>query len=288
VDVFEWTVPGAVTADDVVRRGTRIGTVRVNAPKDPDEPEPAAEDPAREGVEQDTVATVTDPLAADADAQGGYRAYVAVGFNGRGRRGMLSPRVSLPLVPLPPPPGEPRVSYDEKAITVTWPPAAPADGTTFTYTVYRPDPVALLTPTPVRNAQFVDESIEWDAERCYEVRTVATVEGVRIESLPSAPHCVTLQDTFAPKKPEGLVGVGSESAISLIWTANTEVDLAGYVVLRAIEPATQLTPVTPAPIADTNYRDTVPAGSRVTYAVLAVDKAGNRSAPSDRITETAR
>ena len=34
--------------------------------------------------------------------------------------------------------------------------------------------------------------------------------------------------------------------------------------------------------------DTVPSGARVTYAVQAVDKAGNRSRPSASIAETAR
>jgi len=46
--------------------------------------------------------------------------------------------------------------------------------------------------------------------------------------------------------------------------------------------------VTPAPISDTNFRDTVPPDSRVTYAIQAVDAAGNRSTPSERVTETAR
>ena len=91
------------------------------------------------------------------------------------------------------------------------------------------------------------------------------------------------------RAPQGLVGVGSEGAISLIWTANSEPDLAGYIVIRAIEPATELTGRSPPrPIQDTNFRDTVPTGARATYAVQAVDKAGNHSAPSNQIAETAR
>jgi hypothetical protein len=182
------------------------------------------------------------------------------------------------------------VTYDEKAITVSWTEvAAVSEGDTFAYSVYRPDPeAAALTATPVRELQFVDNSIEWETERCYQVRTVATVEGVRIESEASPAHCVTLHDTFAPARPEGLVGVGSEGAVSLIWTANREPDLAGYIVLRAIAPATEMTPVTASPITDTNFRDVVPSGSRVTYAVEAVDKVGNRSDASNPIAETAR
>ena len=105
---------------------------------------------------------------------------------------------------------------------------------------------------------------------------------------PSPGHCVTLHDTFAPAAPQGLVSVGSEGTISLIWNANSEPDLAGYLVLRAVEPATDLRPVTDAPITDTNFRDTVPAGARATYAIQAVDRAGNRSQPSTPVVETAR
>jgi hypothetical protein len=156
--------------------------------------------------------------------------------------------------------------------------------------VYTPDPDApALTTAPVGEPQYVDPSaIEWETERCYEVRTAVTVEGARIESAASPSRCVTLHDTFAPASPEGLVSVASAGAISLIWTPNREPDLGGYVVLRAVAPATELTPVTPTAMPDTNFRDTVPAGARVTYAVLSVDKAGNRSAPSTPVVETAR
>ena len=131
-------------------------------------------------------------------------------------------------------------------------------------------------------------ALDWDKERCYEVRSVATVEGARIESAASPSRCVTFHDTFPPAAPEGLVSVGSEGSVSLIWTPNRESDLAGYIVMRAVAPSAELTPITSAPIPDTNFRDTVPSGSRVTYAVVAVDKSGNRSAPSERITETSR
>jgi len=46
--------------------------------------------------------------------------------------------------------------------------------------------------------------------------------------------------------------------------------------------------VTPAPIHETSFQDRGQPGVRYTYAVQAVDKAGNLSAPSDRVEETAR
>lgn len=285
VDVYAWTVPGPVVADEVVRRGARIGSVPINEP--PDDDEPAEERPRKEGTaDQDAVAAVQDTL--QPGASDSYRAYVAVGVNRRGRRGALSDRIAVPLVAPPPAPAQPRVTYTEDAITIAWSLVSPRDGDpALAYGVYRPDGTA-LSAAPVRETSFTDKAIEWGTERCYEVRSVSIVEGARVESAASPQQCVTLRDTFAPARPEGLVGVGSVGAISLIWTANKEPDLGGYVVLRAVAPATALTPVTPEPIAETNFRDTVPAGATVSYAVIAVDKAGNRSAPSERIVESAR
>jgi hypothetical protein len=129
--------------------------------------------------------------------------------------------------------------------------------------------------------------MEWGAERCYEVRAVETVSGVAVESQPSPPACVTLTDTFPPPVPAGLTAVGTAGAINLIWEASAAPDLAGYRVLRG-ESADRLAPVTPEPIRDTSFRDELPAGERRVYAVEAVDQAGNASAPSATVEETAR
>jgi hypothetical protein len=289
IDIYASTAPEPVGADDVVRSGTPIGTLRVNPPPDPDAPPPERNAPPRIGLDQRATATFTETLPADVDPSA-YRAYVAVGVNTRGRRGALSPRLAVPLVPPPPPPSAPRVDYDEKAMTVRWSAVTGTDeDSELAYAVYTPGPDgAQLTAEPVTELEFADDKIVWDQERCFDVRSVRTIDDVRIESEPSPSTCVTPHDTFPPAAPQGLVAVGSEGAVSLIWTANDEGDLAGYVVLRAIEPQTDLVQVTPGPITDTNYRDTVPGGSRATYAVQAIDKAGNRSEPSAPVTESAR
>jgi hypothetical protein len=289
LDIYAWTVPAPVSAEDVVRRGTRVGSLPVNAPPDPDESEPSTPRPTGTGLEQNAVVTFMETLPSDLDP-GAYRTYVAVGINMRGRRGALSPRIAVPLVAPPSAPDAPRIEYSEKAITVSWPPVTvEGDDRTIAYVVYTPGPDGVqVTSSPVSSPEFADESIEWDKERCYEVRSVETVEDVRIESAASPSACITPHDHFAPAPPEGLVAVGSEAAVSLIWTANSEPDLAGYIVLRAVEPSTELVPITPAPITDSNFRDSLAAGSRAAYAVQAVDKTGNRSEPSTRVTESAR
>jgi hypothetical protein len=301
IDVYAAVTPEPLGAEQVVREGTRVATLPINKPPDPDEPpaetrapdstpatapDATAQRPA--ALDQNAVAHVSDPLPGDADPSA-YRTYVAVGFNARGRRGALSTAAAVPLAPPPPAPAQPRIEYDEKAITLSWPEVSGAEDQTVAYSVYTAGPDgAPLTPEPIGEPQFADEQITWDQERCYEVRSAVTINEVRIESEPSTSACVTPHDTFAPAAPEGLVGVGAEGAVSLIWTANSEPDLAGYLVLRAVEPETVLAPLTPEPIADTNFRDTLPSGSRATYAVVAVDKAGNRSEPSSRITESSR
>lgn len=289
VDIYAWTVPAPVDAAEVLRRGVRVGSVAVNRPPDPDKPADTTEKAPATGVDQDAVATVSDTLAPVADAMS-YRTYVAVGVSARGRRGSLSARVAVPLTALPPAPTGAAVTYTEKAIAVTWDRAVAAEGApAFRYVVRKAgDTGPALTRGPVEDVRYSDTPIVWNTEKCFEVRTVAVVEGVRLESAPTAPLCVTPKDTFAPNAPDGLVGVGAEGAISLIWTANTEADLGGYVVLRAEAPSTTLVPITPTPIPDTNFRDTVPAGARMTYAVQAVDKAGNVSDRSTPVTESAR
>jgi len=77
----------------------------------------------------------------------------------------------------------------------------------------------------------------------------------------------------------------------LIWDANTEPDLAGYIVLRGEAPGDTLQAITKEPVTSTRYRDeSVRPGTRYVYAVVAVDRAvpQNVSAPSDRVEETAR
>ena len=77
--------------------------------------------------------------------------------------------------------------------------------------------------------------------------------------------------------------------VSLIWDANREADLAGYIVLRAEVPDGTFAPLTPDPITDSTFNDTTARpGVRYAYVVVAVDTAKNRSAPSNRVEEGAR
>jgi hypothetical protein len=337
VDVYGFTGPETVTDAQLLKRGTRIDTVPVRPPAPPEEetadqipPAASAGAGAVQGetvrLEETLTASQLVPVVLDengprgrsATATGGpmlgvppavpARTYVSVGINMHGRRGALSKRVAVPLVPPPAAPTALSVSYTEQAVNLTW--AAPvhevvSEGGVLPSTPLGPKPPAIaynvyetggtpggpgetrLTSSPVAGQDFSDARIAWGVRRCYAVRTVETLDALSLESVATPPVCVTLTDTFPPAAPTGLTAVPSERAISLIWQANAEKDLAGYVVLRGV-PGGDLTPLTPAPIQGTTYRDEVEPGVRYVYAVRAVDKAGNQSPPSSRVEEVAR
>jgi hypothetical protein len=230
------------------------------------------------------------------------RTYVGVGISTRGRKGPMSKRVSVPLVPPPPPPSEPKVTYDETTITVTWAPIADAstDGAgdnvlpstplgvirpALAYNVY--EGTAKLTKAPLPQPLFADSRLTWGEKRCYVVRTVEKLDNAMIESAASPEKCETPTDTFAPAVPKALQAVASVGAVTLIWEPNTERDLAGYIVMRGASEG-DLQPMMQSPITATTFKDDLVPGTRHVYAVRAVDKAGNMSAPSNRVEETAR
>ena len=253
------------------------------------------------------------------------RSYVAFGISSRGREGRPSGMESIPLVGPPPPPAAPTVEYTESSIRVAWEAPdtlrlpvqdddydfgddftePPLDSTPIVewgepseYVVY--DVAGLgAAPTvrperlrsPQRTESHSDTEVVFGETRCYAVRVLDAVGDLEIEGPESPATCVVLTDTFAPGPPSGVIAVADDEAISLVWDANRESDLAGYLVLRANAPDATLQPLTPEPIERTTYRDArVVPGQRYTYAVQAVDTAvpPNVSPPSTPIAETAR
>jgi hypothetical protein len=307
VEVYALTGPATVSAADVLRQGTKVASIAVKAPRDPnatfdpgdpDQFEADVEPPEGVGLDQGAVAHVQEALTvpdvpAAAPATATVRSYVGVGITTRGRRGPSSGRVAVPLVPSPSPPSPPEVTYTETAVTVKWSalPALPeSPSLKVAYSVYEAEGASqtLLTKPPIAETQYTDTRLTWGATRCYAVRSVETVDALSVESEATPPSCVTLADRFPPAAPKGLQAVASEGVINLIWDANSETDLDGYILLRAVSPGDELAPVTPSLIRETAFQDPVPAGVRYVYALKAVDKAGNASQASERIEETAR
>ena len=163
IDVYGFTGPAAVSDDQLLKLGTRVASLPIKAPRDPDatdecdEPDESPEEPDLEsqGLDQGAVAQLEDPLtqaafqaiplprdrhkpAASSDAAVvtgplvgppaavPRRIYVAVGVNKNGRRRSFSKRLLVPLVSVPSPPSTPQISYDENAVTLTWTPSTSA------------------------------------------------------------------------------------------------------------------------------------------------------------------
>jgi hypothetical protein len=334
IDIFAINGPTATLSDlDLIKRGTRVASVPVKSPRNPNEtveagePADVLEPPEGKGLDQGAVSTVAESITAsllrpsDADASqraapqdavpllgpsqaASVRTYIGVGVDRRGRLGRFSKRITVPLALAPPQPSRPTISYDESKITVRWsPPASDQPATSAgllpsrpfgsssavaAYHVYDSMTGARLTTAPVSALEYEDARIEWGATRCYAVRAVEAAGGSTLESEASEPRCEELVDTFPPAAPKGLNAVASDGAINLIWETNTEPDLAGYYVLRGPSPA-HLERMTEMPIPDASFLDSgVQRGVRFVYAVVAVDKAGNQSAPSHPVEETAR
>lgn len=285
VEVYALNGPAVIAAAEVVNRGRLIRSWPVNPPEDPDAPPDTPKPTVPGGVDQGATAEFEEPIREIPGEE--VRAYAAIGISRRGRRGPVSRTGLASLAAAPAPPAPVSVRYTDKVITVEWP--APESSTATAFNVYEvKDPETRLTSDPLDARVFEDTRVEWDVERCYVVRSVATAEGLRIESAGSPPACVTFKDTFPPSAPTGLQTVPEAGAVSLIWNAVDDPNLAGYLVLRAIAPSTDLVAITNSPITETTFRDTVGGGQRVTYAVQAVDKSGNVSPASERREETPR
>ena len=249
-------------------------------------PEPKPPDPA--------AAPTTAPAAPAAPAAFPLprRIYVIRGVARGGRPGAPTTRIELPIADPPPPPGAVTATFTESAVKLSWiaPVVDPAAKAGPTFNVYLPDGATPLNPAPLTVPEFERQGAVFGTEQCYVVRTVLMVGAVALESSPSD-VCTTPVDKFPPAAPKGLSAVAGTGVISLIWDANTEQDLAGYLVLRGEAPGDTLQPLMPAPIRETTFRDTTAKpGVRYVYAIVAVDGANppNTSAQSPRVEETAR
>ena len=278
------------------------------APADVFEDLGAAAQAARPAARDEHRPADGDPLLGPS-CQVPTRTYLAVGISVQGRRGQLSRQASVPLAAAPAALPQPAVKYDERGVTVAWQSgAAPAPGEPagarltsrpigcsspevgyHVYEVAAAQTETRLTEQPLAAPPFVDQRITWGTERCYTVRAVRSIGALSVESEPAPPVCEKLTDKFPPAPPKGLVAVASEGAINLIWDANTETDLAGYLVLRAPASTREFATVTQDPVRDTTFTDKVQAGAPFIYVVQAVDANGNRSASSpESPAETAR
>jgi hypothetical protein len=152
-------------------------------------------------------------------------------------------------------------------------------------------PPALRTPLvkigESASLRFSDANAEYGRSYVYSVRSVLDYSGAMIESADSNFLTIVPSDTFPPAAPRGLIGIavpassGVSVHVDLSWAVSSEPDLAGYRLYRSEEAGVLGTPLGKELLLTPAFRDmNVVSGRRYYYAVTAMDRSGNESAPS--------
>jgi len=136
-----------------------------------------------------------------------------------------------------------------------------------------------LNSTPTAADSFVDGSAPYNQPLVYTVRAVLA-KNTKVEGLPAEELPVIYRDVYPPPAPTQLEALSEAARVRLVWSPVMAGDLAGYLVFRSDSGGPSVL-LTAQPVTDPFYTDdAVAAGKRYRYTVVAVDWAGNRSAPS--------
>lgn len=191
----------------------------------------------------------------------------------------------------------------EDSITISWrPPAANIDGSTpvnlLGYNVYRMDESQSepnqvpINAALVSGTEYADKSFQFGNNYRYIVRAVSLgTGGAQVESLNSNSVEVAARDVFPPAPPErpSIAPDPSFGRLAIFFAANKEPDVAGYNIYRATDPnqPKPWTKLNQTLLTRTTYQDErVESGKTYYYYIVAVDKTGNESRPSEVGSET--
>jgi len=108
---------------------------------------------------------------------------------------------------------------------------------------------------------------------------VSAVDYYGFESTQSEKLDVPVGDVVPPDPPQGLVASATGSDIELQWLPNSENDLAGYYIYRAVDQG--WAKISSVPATETTYTDTNLRNGTHTYRITAFDTVGNESEPSN-------
>ena len=262
--VIQFTVPQKTTEGLVLKEppelDLRIGPTLAEAKRLPDVPN----------------GTPSVRYEAPAAEWSGKSVVIAVkAMNARGRDAGWSNLVTLSVVPPIAKPANLDVADVPGGLQLTWQSPAKA------FRVYRREAgqsnwTALAT---VSATTFNDITTEYGKSYRYYVQALTDAGRQPAESDPSEEKEITPKDIFPPAIPTGLTAVASIKSIELVWDRNTETDLAGYRVYRAVAggPFELYSDTRDSP----SFSDSkVESGRLYRYAVSAVDKLNNESKQS--------
>ncbi len=157
------------------------------------------------------------------------------------------------------------------------------------YRVYRQlgENKVLLTEEPLLLTRFEDQEVEHNRKYLYFVTAVASLFPPYGESDFSKPLEVLYLDRFPPQPPERFTVIFTGDFMLLRWERSPSRDVVGYFVYR--QTGDKVEKLTEEPLKDLEYEDhQIKKGKRYTYWVTAVDRAGNESNPSEKLSEEAK
>ncbi|PYS47937.1 MAG: hypothetical protein DMF68_14660 [Acidobacteria bacterium] len=311
--ILSWPVPQRNAPNESVQSIRRIDIYRLaerpSAPLPLTEEEFATRSTLIGSISYETIKTAKDTLTyvdtLELAGQPTRLRYSVRYVNAAGERAGFSNFLLIePAAKIAEPPLIVDRTYSENAITIKWnPPAANIDGSTpinlLGYNIYRVEKSqneigqTPLNPTLVTETSYSDQTFKFGEEYNYVVRSVSLgTGGAQIESLNSNAIAAAPVDTFPPSAPEKpSVAPSTPGHLAIYFPANPEKDVAGYYIYRSTDPdlpKEKWTKITPTLLTRTTYVDeTVESGKRYYYYIIAVDAAGNRSAPSTAESEIA-
>jgi hypothetical protein len=247
--------------------------------------------------------------------------YAVAVLNESGRSAGWSNQVNIPSAPTLPPPGHFTAKVGKEGVLLAWDCPAEAAPTGANpalghrLRIYRREqgektdtkisernfadcslsqPSAQVDDQADRAPQFLDQTFEWEKHYDYRVTVLTVVSETgnaeaEVEGDDSPVVQVFAHDIFPPAVPAGLQavfsGAGQAPFVDLVWSPDSEADLAGYNIFRH-EEASQPVKLNSAPVKTPAYRDTdVQSGKRYFYSVSAVDERTNESARSEEASE---
>jgi fibronectin type 3 domain-containing protein len=202
---------------------------------------------------------------------------------GNGKTSGWSNWVVVPVVAPPQKPTDVMATATAEGVKVTW------RGQGAQFRVFRKPEGAeqFALGATVEKPEWTDPDAEFGKRISYLVQSVVKAEDKLAESDLSNEFTLTPVDKFPPAAPAGLHATVGPATVELSWDPNTENDLAGYRIYRAVGDGTfqKIADLGPIP----SYSDkAVERGRKYRYAITAIDKANNesdRSAASEAVVE---